>query len=584
VLEKCATSGTKPCQTPCSQGFGEGNRNGKGELNMKKQLQLAFSLTFLCLSQSVWAQNTFTDQRDGKTYKTVSIGTQIWMARNLDYGGENGDIGVCSGNDPKNCQKYGRLYKWEDAMLVCPDGWHLPDSDEWQTLINSAGGEIAGRKLKVKNGWEKWDCESTVVDNRGRTTKINKCNSDNFGFSALPSSSEGQSGFWWTASENYSGATAIIMLYNSEDVRRNGYSRSQALNVRCLKGEKKLPSNLAEKKTALAVAEAAKKAEKAAELANPLTTEVTEEGTILRGSTLARKLAWLDRSADSHSTYIVEINANENIAPHTFEYKGAINITVVLRGVGENRILRLKSHGNMFTVGPDVTFVLDNNITLHGHNQNEGTLVYVNGGIFKMNNGSTITGNIIRTSGGWANFGGGVQVRSGTFEMNGGIISNNVGDHAGGGVSVQKAGIFTMKGGTITSNTANFGGGVIIVGGTFNMNGGAIQNNTAIVAAGGILIDQWGGTFNMKGGIITGNSAREYGGGIHCGNGVFTKTGGTITGYKSDPINGNVVKDENGNLLARRGHALFANEYKRKETTAGPDANFSSDGSGAWDD
>jgi len=549
---------------------------------MKKQLSLISCLTILCLSQNVWAQGTFTDQRDGKTYKTVKIGNQVWMARNLDYGGEDGDIGVCSGND-QNCQKYGRFYKWENAMLACPDGWHLPDSDEWQTLINSAGGEIAGRKLKAKSGWEKWNCELTAVDNRGRTTKINKCNSDNFGFSALPSSNDGQFGFWWTAAENYSGATAIIIPHNSEDVRRNGYSKSQALNVRCLKGEKKLPSNLAEKKTALAVAEATKKAEKAAELANPLTTEDTEEGIILRGSTLSKKLAWLDRSAESHNTYIVEVNANENIAPYTFEYKGAINITVVLRGDDENRTIRLKSHGSMFTVKKEVTFVLDNNITLNGHNQNANPLVYVNGGIFKMNNGSKITGNIIRLSNGWDNFGGGVQVMSGTFEMIGGIISNNVGDKAGGGVSVQENGTFNMKGGTITSNTADWGGGVIISGGIFNMSGGIIQGNAAAIGGGGIHIDgNLGGTFNMKDGTITSNTAKAGGGGIHYGKGIFTKTGGTITGYKSDPTNGNVVKDENGNVLARLGHAI--NSDKRKETTAGPDADFSSDGSGAWDD
>jgi len=544
---------------------------------MKKQLQLTFSLAVLCLSHSVWAQNTFTDQRDGKTYKTVNIGGQTWMTRNLDYAGEDGDIGVCS--DTKNCEKYGRLYKWEDAMLACPDGWHLPNEDEWQTLINSAGGEIAGRKLRAKSGWEKWNCEITVVDNRGRTTKVNKCNSDNFGFSALPMIDDPQVGAWWTASENYSEATFVGMMHNSEDVRVRRVEKSRTLNVRCLKGEKKLPSNLAEKKTALAVAEATKKAEKAAELANPLTTEVTEEGTILRGSTLAKKLAWLDRSAESHNKYIIEVNANENIAPHTFEYKNAINITVVLRGDSINRTLRLSSHGEMFIVRPNVTLILDGNITLQGHNGNDNAMIFVNGGTLTMNTGTTIIGNGGRGVTIGANYG-----ESGTFTMNGGNISGN-GSH---GVWLRK-GNFIMNEGTIFGNNSC---GVCVESGTsFTMRAGTISGNTSS-NGGGVWVE---GKFIMRGGTITGNTAKEYGGGVYLKdsyNLTFTKTGGTITGYNSDQSDGNVVKDEEG-VIARRGHAIAYNKAKqRRETTVGPDDNLSCERdsyrgikcTGVWDD
>ena len=62
----------------------------------------------------------------------------------------------------------------------------------------------------------------------------------------------------------------------------------------------------------------------------------------------------------------------------------------------------------------------------------------------------------------------------------------------------------------------------------------------------------------------------------------MNKTGGTITGYKNDPISGNAVKDEDGNILARKGHAIYRSENQRKETTAGPGANFK-DGEGPWD-
>jgi uncharacterized protein (TIGR02145 family) len=565
---------------------------------MKKVLTL-----LLLFCAAAFAQNTFTDQRDGKKYKTVKMGEQIWMSQNLDYAGEDGNIGVCSDNDPKNCQKYGRLYNWEDAMLACPDGWHLPDYYEWQALANFAGGGVAGQKLKAKSGWEKWDCEWTSVDDRGRTKKNSKCNSDNYSFSALPSSNEGQSGFWWAASENYSGATAIIMVYNSENVRQNNYGKSQTLSVRCLKGEGKLPDKIAAKKTALATAEATKKAEKAAEAANPLTTEITNEGTVLRGSTLAKKLAWLDRSAESHNTYFIEVNANENIAQHTFEYKGAINITIILIGDDENRTIRLKSHGTMFTVKQNVTFVLDNNITLHGHNGNTGNMVDVKGGKFEMYDGATITSNYggvymesgsFYMSGGIISgngrstdfFGGGVDVRNGTFTMSGGTISGNTA-FQGGGVYL-KDGTFTMSGGSISGNTAAGGGGIFITRGTFNMSGGSISGNISSGNGGGIDIDgnNHNSTINMSGGIIYGNTARGYGGGIAGWQVTFTKTAGTITGYNSDRSNGNVVRDDEG-IIARRGHAVYVNEKWHKETTAEPEEKLScyrNNCTGAWDD
>ncbi|MDR1830987.1 MAG: TonB family protein [Candidatus Fibromonas sp.] len=182
--------------------------------------------------------NTFTDPRDGKTYKTVKIGEQTWMAKNLDYAGEDEDIGACSDNEPANCQKYGRLYDWENARLACPDGWHLPSYEEWQTLAASAGGtEIAGQKLKARNGWEKWNCELTDIDDRGRKTKSSKCNSDSYGFSALPSSSKNISGYWWTATRNYQSIVGAGMLYNSTEMMNISYSKSNKLSVRCLKGE-----------------------------------------------------------------------------------------------------------------------------------------------------------------------------------------------------------------------------------------------------------------------------------------------------------------------------------------------------------
>ena len=110
----------------------------------------------------------FTDPRDGQTYNSVQIGTQCWMAENLNIGEmingseEMTDNGViekyCYDNDPANCETYGGLYQWNEMMEytttpgvqgICPTDWHLPSDGEWTTLTDFLGGEsVAGGKMK----------------------------------------------------------------------------------------------------------------------------------------------------------------------------------------------------------------------------------------------------------------------------------------------------------------------------------------------------------------------------------------------------------------------------------------------------
>jgi len=161
----------------------------------------------------------------GQTYRTVQIGTQKWFAENLNYDPGTGNS-ACHYNQASNCAIYGRLYNWSTALTVCPNGWHLPSDDEWQTLVNFAGGDdVAGEKLMAKDGWE-----------GGNGT-------DDYGFSAMPggggySSSNvvgvGISGCWWSASEYDSDfAYDRGMNYRGRMVRA-GDSKSYLFSVRCL--------------------------------------------------------------------------------------------------------------------------------------------------------------------------------------------------------------------------------------------------------------------------------------------------------------------------------------------------------------
>ena len=306
--------------------------------------------------------------------------------------------------------------------------------------------------------------------------------------------------------------------------------------------------------------------------------------TTVQGTDLAQKLQWVASNAASNTNYILEVNKDELLNPHTLYFSGKSNITIQLTGIGGVKNIEIYNSGSLFTIENNVTLVLNENIVLKGKTNNNAPLVMINGGNLIMNNGSKITGNTIASSG------SGVYVNSGTFAMNGGEISGNSSSSnssGGGGVYVGN-GTFTMNGGKISGNTASsstsysYGGGVYVGSGTFTMAGGEISGNTASTSysyGGGVYVGS--GIFIMTGGEISGNTASSYGGGVYVGavsNSRFEKTGGIITGYSSDTINGNVVKSGN-NIRNNCGHAVYAEHsdsrfIRYKEFTAGQQNNL----------
>jgi uncharacterized protein (TIGR02145 family) len=175
----------------------------------------ALVMAAVCLSYG--GGGSFTDKRDGKKYKTVNMSGNTWMAKNLNYQPVTGKS-WCYADNGSYCEKYGKLYDWNTAMKVCPNGWRLPTLEEWGGLSKEAG------KLKAKEpGWN---------------------GTDETGFSALPggfrrangkSESVGNGGCWWTGTENGSsdafgwGINCGYMDAENEDTPKSG-----GFSVRCV--------------------------------------------------------------------------------------------------------------------------------------------------------------------------------------------------------------------------------------------------------------------------------------------------------------------------------------------------------------
>lgn len=207
---------------------------------------------------------TMTDERDGKVYKTVKIGEQVWMAENLNFdpgqggSGENKyDWSWCYNDEAVNCDVAGRLYTWAAAIDsvklatdadnpqdcgyektctlpakvqgVCPSGWHLPTHAEWNTLFTAVGGQSsAGVAIKTLTGW----------NNNGNGT-------DSFGFSALPAGCWNYTGkfyyggddihFWSVTRFISNSAYSMYLADHREDARLGISYMNNGYSVRCLK-------------------------------------------------------------------------------------------------------------------------------------------------------------------------------------------------------------------------------------------------------------------------------------------------------------------------------------------------------------
>ena len=246
---------------------------------MKKIIIFLFTLVFIYSFTPQDAPNTFTDSRDGKVYKTVTIGEQVWMAENLAYlpslvGPATGSEAEGHGSDPyyyvygyvgtnvtnakktANYQTYGVLYNWPAAMNgaessdanpsgiqgICPDGWHLPSESEWTQL------EIYLGISQEDADYDQW-IESDVADKLKETgtshwDSKNKAATNESGFTALPGGYReldgtfnyiGSGGNWWSSKQYDTDKAWGHNLYGISYLRRFCFDKNFGFSVRCLR-------------------------------------------------------------------------------------------------------------------------------------------------------------------------------------------------------------------------------------------------------------------------------------------------------------------------------------------------------------
>jgi uncharacterized protein (TIGR02145 family) len=189
----------------------------------------------LLMSVCIFAQNPFCnpsdidDYRDGRCYETVQIGSQTWMAENLTYRGNLAGKAWLLEHVP-GYWKIAVFYTWRAAMNACPDDWHLPSVDEWETLFEYVGGGdgygTAIKKLKTRGGWG-----SPRDDGNG---------TDDYGFHAAPVGmiyrdgsymNNGGSTHFWTST---SGEVADFPMA-SDYGGFNFFSIDNGFSVRCVR-------------------------------------------------------------------------------------------------------------------------------------------------------------------------------------------------------------------------------------------------------------------------------------------------------------------------------------------------------------
>jgi uncharacterized protein (TIGR02145 family) len=207
------------------------------------------------ISLEAQKQNLLKDS-EGNSYKTITIGDQVWMAENLRTTKFNDGTDILNetnatkwvkemtpafcwlDNDKDKSRVYGAMYNWHavNTGKLCPVGWKIPSDEDWNKLIDFLGGvEVAGGKLK-ENGTSKWISPNSEATNSA-------------GFAALPAGYRygyfwgsgifyelGLNGYFWTSTE-YTETFSWSRTLSAKNgkVYRSVFEKNNGFSIRCIK-------------------------------------------------------------------------------------------------------------------------------------------------------------------------------------------------------------------------------------------------------------------------------------------------------------------------------------------------------------
>ena len=234
--------------------------------------------TYSCNGKPFNPAKQLCDDRDGQMYDFVKVGDDVWMAENLNYNYNVGSAkSMCYDDEPKNCEKYGRLYTWSAAMDsaakfsndckncgfyssaessvkagsdpmrgVCPEGWHMPSVGEWQDVV-SASGKASGSAAPYFKSTTDWlvneDVDGNGADEMGMNilpagefvtnklrTEYQSLHEKTYFWTSLEMSDQGVSTVAFTAWLSYADTEFYVGSFLD-----NRHAKDQAISVRCVK-------------------------------------------------------------------------------------------------------------------------------------------------------------------------------------------------------------------------------------------------------------------------------------------------------------------------------------------------------------
>ncbi|WP_072827716.1 FISUMP domain-containing protein [Fibrobacter sp. UWB12] len=184
----------------------------------------------------------FLDKRDDQVYRTIVISNHVWTAQNMNYKIEteegSEETNWCYANNPEHCQKFGRLYTWEAAKKVCPEGWHLPTVDEWAELLKDHSCSIEPYQDTVLI----FNCSGGELKAAETWGKVNK---DPNGFSVVAAGIHYTDGFhsyneyalFWTSTEFEDPSFYAASFNESDGATLWPHNKNEyGLSIRCVKG------------------------------------------------------------------------------------------------------------------------------------------------------------------------------------------------------------------------------------------------------------------------------------------------------------------------------------------------------------